>query len=246
MLLSRFLRSSFSAVGNAIQIPPQPPTQRTRLVVLAGDVRFGCVKRLCSSNALTTTSSSFPTTYNNNNNNSQRRITSSSHSHRYYHTTPLRESSIRRRRRRGQASPSTNNRQSDDDDYDKGTARRPIRRVKAPVEFETRATALVDKIYAALVPLQAINDPFVLTRDRDPEIGHGEYILLDVGPLFGQYTLQVDPEQAVVHFQSPTSGLMQYYCSLEDGEWRSMEDGHILEGLLVRDLIRQIKGVPKL
>ena len=125
-------------------------------------------------------------------------------------------------------------------------ARRPIRRVTNAAAFEQVATKLIDKIYAALEPLQAINDPYFLSRDRDPEIGDGEYILLDLGPLHGQYTLQVDPEQALVHMQSPSSGVVQYYCSLDDQEWRSVENGHILEGLLVRDLIRQIKGVPKL
>ena len=184
--------------------------------------------------------------------NALRRTIPSFHSRRYFHATALREAAIRRRRRRGGQAPSPGyndnkqQQQPDDDGDDEGSARRPIRRVMDPVVFGTRATALVNKIHTALIPLQAINDPFILTRDRDPEIGNGEYILLDVGPLFGQYTLQVDPEQALVDFQSPISGIMQYYCSTEDGEWRSMEDGHILEGLLVRDLIRQIKGVPKL
>lgn len=160
----------------------------------------------------------------------------------------------RRRRRRGQATiPSTSTEDDgdeDDDNDDKNatTANRPvpIRRVTDPAVFDAQATQLLDTIFAALQPLQAINNPFFLSRDRDPDIHDGEYILLDLGPLHGQYTLQVDPEQALVHLQTPISGVIQYYHDLDDGEWRSVEDGHILQGLLVRDLIRQIQGVPQL
>jgi hypothetical protein len=120
----------------------------------------------------------------------------------------------------------------------------PIRRLTHPDEFAVVAQALLSKLYASLQPLAAINDPFFLSTGH--EAGMGEYILLELGPLFGQYTVQVDNAQCLVHLQSPTSGAVQYYRDLADGEWRSFEDGHILEGLLVRDLIRQIKGVPKL
>ena len=167
----------------------------------------------------------------------------------------MQQQAVRRRRRRGQAAatalPKNEDDENDDnnntdDDGESAVPRRRIHRVTDPEIFEQVATALVDKIFAALAPLQAVNDPFVLTRDRDPDVSNGEYILLDLGPLHGQYTLQVDPEQALVHLQSPISGIVQYYRSSDDDEWRSVEDGHILEGLLVRDLIRQIKGVPRL
>lgn len=166
---------------------------------------------------------------------------------RFYHGTGPREAVRRRRRRPGQAVAAA----MPDDDDDEDPKRRPVARVtKDPVAFERLAKALMDRIHAALVPLAAVNDPFVLTRDVDAEFDHGECIFLDLGPLHGQYTLQVDPEQALVHLQSPISGIVQYrHDDAEDedgGAWRSVEDGHILEGLLVRDLIRQIKGVPQL
>ena len=218
MLSRLFCRSAAVATRT-----PSPST-------LAGAVRLGEIM-WCTTTTTTTTSTSPNTT--------SRRIPSRS----YYHTTSIREA-VRRRRRRGQAMDMENSK--DGGGESSSTGRRPIRRVTDSVAFDRIAAALLDKIYGALLPLQAINDPFVLTRDRDPDIGNGEYILLDVGPLFGQYTVQIDAEQALVHLQSPISGIVQYYNSLEDGEWRSVEDGHILEGLLVRDLIRQIKGVPKL
>ena len=173
---------------------------------------------------------------------------------RSYHASSL-QCAVRLRRRPGQSTLPSNNDNTkadtddDDDESDENatTTRKPIRRVTNAAAFDQVATRLIDKVYAALEPLKAINDPYFLSRDRDPDIGNGEYVLLDLGPLYGQYTLQVDPEQALVHFQSPISGIVQYYCSLDDdSEWRSVEDGHILEGLLVRDLIRQIKGVPNL
>ena len=167
---------------------------------------------------------------------------------RWFHASLLCEA-VNRRRRRGSLplTPKTSKKDDDEDEDEvEDVPRQPIRRVTDPAVFKEQATILLDTIYKSLLPLQAINDPFVLSRDRDPDMGNGEYIFLDLGPLHGQYTLQIDLEEALVQLQSPISGIVQYFKSLDDGEWRSLQDGHILQGLLVRDLIRQIKGVPKL
>jgi hypothetical protein len=172
---------------------------------------------------------------------------------RWFHVSSACEAT--RRRRRGGILPLPRDKDDEDDDNDgdddsssgaTATPRQRIRRLKEPVAFEEQATMLLDTIFQALQPLQAINDPFILTRARDPDVGNGEYILLELGPLHGQYTIQIDPEDCLIYLQSPISGGIHYFKSLDDDEWRSVDDGHIFQGMLVRDLIRQIQGVPKL
>jgi hypothetical protein len=89
-----------------------------------------------------------------------------------------------------------------------------------------------------------VNDHFVLVRGKEEDLG--EYLLLDLGPVHGQYTIQVDEGQALVLLCSPISGQIYYVLSASTGEFCGLDDGHALEGLLVRDLIRQIYGVPQL
>ena len=69
--------------------------------------------------------------------------------------------------------------------------------------------------------------------------------MLDLGPVHGQYTIQFDIDQCILVFISPISGQIAYNLTT-GGEWCSDEDGHNFEGLLVRDLIRQVIGVPQL
>jgi hypothetical protein len=112
------------------------------------------------------------------------------------------------------------------------------------IRFKQKSSELLDKLYAALKPLgPPLNDPFVLVRGVEDL---GEYLLLDLGPVHGQYNLQVDEEQALVLLSSPVSGQFYYILSSSTGEFCGLDDGHALEGLLVRDLIRQIYGVPQL
>ena len=82
--------------------------------------------------------------------------------------------------------------------------------------------------------------------DRTTITLQGEYLLIDLGPVHGQYTLQVDTVQHCIRFQSPLSGAIPYRWNASTQEWQSIHDGHNLTGMLVRDLIRQIQGVPKL
>jgi hypothetical protein len=101
----------------------------------------------------------------------------------------------------------------------------------------------------------------------------GEYLWIDLGPLHGQYTIQSDETMQIVMLLSPISGQRVYRYSKnsnisnggdqeqpqkheldesvvvadpDPNRWMCTDDGHVLEGLLVRDLIRQIQGVPNL
>jgi hypothetical protein len=136
-----------------------------------------------------------------------------------------------------------------DDDEDEARVEKPLRiRHESDDDvdrFRQRSSELLDKLHAALAPLgPPVNDPFVLVRGE--EEGLGPFLLLDLGPVHGQYTLQVDEEQAMVLLSSPLSGQIYYILSASTGEFCGLEDGHSLEGMLVRDLIRQIYGVPQL
>lgn len=115
--------------------------------------------------------------------------------------------------------------------------------VKDSDEFFIAASNLKEKLLRALRPLEQVNDPFTLTNIEDD--GSGLDIVLDLGPVIGQYYIQFDMEQSLLMFRSPISGQIAYNLT-KSGEWCSDQDGHNFEGLLVRDLIRQIKGVPDL
>jgi len=110
--------------------------------------------------------------------------------------------------------------------------------------FKEAGSALIEKLYNALKPMEKFNDTFILTRGVEDDVG--EFLLLDIGPVHGQYTVQVDVEQTIVLLVSPISGQFAYVLSNSTGEWVGRDDGHSLEGMLVRDLIRQCNGVPKL
>lgn len=78
---------------------------------------------------------------------------------------------------------------------------------------------------------------------RDESVVDGPFFLIDLGPADGQYSLTVDLQQCVILLQSPISGQHAYHLT---NDWCCVQDGHHLEGILVRDLIRQIQGVPNL
>ena len=141
--------------------------------------------------------------------------------------------------------------------------------VTDPTIFERAATQLLDKIESALRPLEPLNQPnFALVRssrgntdglegpvsvparndddDDDDDDGTNERLHLDLGPVHGFYELRVNASEQHVRLFSPISGQHLYVLSEGTGTFCSHDDGHSLEGMLVRDLIRQIYGVPQL
>ena len=81
------------------------------------------------------------------------------------------------------------------------------------------------------------NDVFLVER-------HAEFLKLTVAE--GEYRFEVDESSCTITMQSPVSGKFIYYLNESSGDWVSVQDGHIMEGMFVRDLIRQCNGVPKL
>lgn len=135
--------------------------------------------------------------------------------------------------------------------------------------FSIEADLFLDKLEKALEPMKKCNESFNIVRiyhdnddsDRRRQGNSPEQQSInddDTNPLFsnelkihlnpadGVYSIAVDEESMTIFFTSPISGGHAYILSVETGEWVGTEDGHSLEGLLVRDLIRQCNGVPKL
>jgi hypothetical protein len=111
-------------------------------------------------------------------------------------------------------------------------------------KFVTASTSLIDKLFHAISPMERVNDPFFLTRGYEEEMG--PFLLLDLGPVLGQYIVQVDLEETLVTMTTPRTGQIAYILSESTNAWVSIADGHALEGMLVRELIHQAQGVPNL
>eukprot|EP00339_Tiarina_fusa_P015540 CAMPEP_0117074400 /NCGR_PEP_ID=MMETSP0472-20121206/52417_1 /TAXON_ID=693140 ORGANISM="Tiarina fusus, Strain LIS" /NCGR_SAMPLE_ID=MMETSP0472 /ASSEMBLY_ACC=CAM_ASM_000603 /LENGTH=207 /DNA_ID=CAMNT_0004799405 /DNA_START=83 /DNA_END=706 /DNA_ORIENTATION=- len=157
----------------------------------------------------------------------------------YYHSTTRTEFPVRRRRR-----PSHRN-QDDSVNAEETHYESPLRH--SPVvdtdEFLRAADELLTRIEGALEPMKAQNETFILERSRGDL---GEVITLDLGAKLGNYRIEISEEDHIFEYSSPISGKILYVLSAATGEWVGQEDGHNFEGLLVRDLIRYCRGMPKL
>lgn len=173
---------------------------------------------------------------------------------REYHGTPIQTFPERRRRRFGGAIPS----ERDDVTTEKAPKHSETRYTKD--EFVALAMAQLDKLYDSLQPVLNINPDLITTRgvteppepdsDNDDEeeekevVIPGPFVKVDSGPVHGTYTIQMNAPQRRLILESPGSGQFNYMYV--NGRWVNEHDGHDMDGLFVRDLIRHIQGVPKL
>jgi hypothetical protein len=149
---------------------------------------------------------------------------------------------MRRRNRQTVAIP----KDEDDDEGSPSTNRLGTMHtaVTDETEFADASKALIEKLYKAIEPMGRSNDPFFLTKGFEEEMG--PFVLVDFGPVQGQYTIQVDRDQSLVSMTTPRSGQITYILSDSTHEWVSEADGHAMEGMLVRDMIHHAQGVPNL
>uniref|UniRef100_A0A6S9DVA2 Uncharacterized protein n=1 Tax=Ditylum brightwellii TaxID=49249 RepID=A0A6S9DVA2_9STRA len=128
------------------------------------------------------------------------------------------------------------------------------RNVKAPNAvldqnlFSAAAEAFLDKVEVAIKPMQECNDVFVITRvskGHPTTEANGGRLTIDLKPGDGSYILQVDEDDKTLKFSSPMSGNYTYVLGSKTHEFVGMDDGHILEGMIVRGLIQQCNGMPK-
>mmetsp|Transcript_22305 Transcript_22305/g.31398 ORF Transcript_22305/g.31398 Transcript_22305/m.31398 type:complete len:260 (+) Transcript_22305:125-904(+) len=116
--------------------------------------------------------------------------------------------------------------------------------------FQEITTKQMDKIEKALEPMKAYNEVFTILRKNDHDL------TLRLKPSEGSYILESDVESCILTLKSPMSGNYTYVLrekSNDEGEIRKegetfefvgMDDGHLMEGMLVRDLIRHCNGLP--
>jgi frataxin-like iron-binding protein CyaY len=133
----------------------------------------------------------------------------------------------------------------DPEDSDGGSNENPLKHppVVDTAEFCEAASALLTKLEKALDPMKAKNDFFVVERTREDI---GEILTIDLGPKDGSYRIEMSEAEHMFEYTSPISGKILYILSSSTGEWVGVADGHQFVGLLVRDLIRQCRGLPNL
>mmetsp|Transcript_8984 Transcript_8984/g.14984 ORF Transcript_8984/g.14984 Transcript_8984/m.14984 type:complete len:186 (-) Transcript_8984:1481-2038(-) len=148
-----------------------------------------------------------------------------------------------RRRRRGQTgTPAVNSNSSGDHATSTSEMRAAINRpvkVTDMLQFVIAAQDFLDKIEDALEPMKKHNEVFIITREASK-------LTVTLRPGDGEYSLEIYEDSHSIMMQTPLSGKFGYCLSASTSEWVNEEDGHSLEGMLVRDMIRQCNGFPEL
>lgn len=161
----------------------------------------------------------------------------------YYASSPL-ALPVRRRKRPSQ-STSKNSSDSASAASEESVGNNPLQHL--PVddddEFILAGNALLDKLEESVQGMKAQNDIFVVDRFFSDL---GEVLTIDLGPKEGTYRIEMSLEEHAFEYTSPISGKILYILSAQTGAWVGIEDGHIFEGIFVRDLLRQCHGMPNL
>ena len=116
---------------------------------------------------------------------------------------------------------------------------KPTKYVKDQIEFRRRADEYCMLLNEKLKPMQAWNDIFRINQTSND-------FELQLQPDLGTFTLHFDDELCMIEMTSPRSGSFTYVYCTETNRWRGKDDGHDLNGMLVRDLIQLSNGVPDL
>jgi len=156
-----------------------------------------------------------------------------------YHSTPALLAP--RRRRRTSNVSSTDETKQNSDENNSPLRPTPIRDLDI---FFVEADKFLDKLEIALAPMKSVNEVFEVDRRSDLNSSES-YLYVRLKPGEGTYTLLIDEERTTLSLTSPISGGHTYVLCAESKEFVGEEDGHSLEGMLTRDMIRHCHGVPK-
>lgn len=128
--------------------------------------------------------------------------------------------------------------------------RRRRKRARSPADGEAAAAAAVpfseavpacfDRVAGAMGIMGELNEGFEVTRDDA-----SAELSLYAGPAHGEYRLVANAEEQCMSMISPVSGGNTYVRDAASGRWVSRDDGHDMEGLIVRDMLRTLRGVPE-
>lgn len=108
--------------------------------------------------------------------------------------------------------------------------------------FLQASSAFLQQTIKALEPMKAHNEVFHLILSSNEQ---GQRLTVGLRPSEGQYVLQVDDELCTLTLTSPMSGNYTYILCAFTGNFIGMHDGHLCQGMLVRDMIRHCYGVPQ-
>ena len=151
------------------------------------------------------------------------------------------------RRRRGGAAnsqPSKDN-GAQMSDEDRSSVNKPTDTIQDPAVFQYNAKAFLDRVEIALEPMKKHNDVFKIIRSDSKEGMEMETLKIALKPGEGQYLFTIDEDMRTITMVSPMSGSYNYVLCAYTGQFVGMEDGHLCEGMLVRDLIRHCNGLPQ-
>jgi len=155
------------------------------------------------------------------------------------------------RRRRRETDTTTTSLSSDGSTTEDKPSRenKPRHIIKDTRVFQNAVHAFLHKVQDAVEPMKQYNSVFTVTRTPAHTItdtgARGESLHIQLKPDQGSYTLQADQDTCTLSLTSPLSGSYTYVLCSQTGNFVGMDDSHILEGMLVRDLIRTCHGLPK-
>jgi len=108
--------------------------------------------------------------------------------------------------------------------------------LESNTKFPSLKSKTLDKISAGLTGLKETN-PCLLVQASPSE---GVTLTSSESDMY----FNVNFNENHIHLISPVSGFKQYgYCQIKN-KWIDNHDGHDFEGLLTRDLMRHVYGVP--
>jgi frataxin-like iron-binding protein CyaY len=105
------------------------------------------------------------------------------------------------------------------------------------LDFSELVQQLISKLDTAFEELKKANDQGKIALQR---VSPTE-LIVKVQKI-GNYRIYSDPAQQFVYLQSPQSGLFNYKYDLQNGQWKSQTQIHIVEELLMREFITFSKG----
>lgn len=118
---------------------------------------------------------------------------------------------------------------------------KPIDIIRDRDEFRRKARECLALLHDKLLPMEALNDTFILSLLDDSSL-----LEVKLRPDLGKFTLAMNDEGCVLDLTSPKSGGFEYVFCTNTESWRGKNDGHDLNGMIVRDFIQLCHGVPDL
>jgi hypothetical protein len=106
-------------------------------------------------------------------------------------------------------------------------------------EFLRKAEACVGALHAGVVALHAQNPT------ADVVFVPGKALTIELREQRAKFAFSVLEDTQTIEFFSPNSGCRSYAWNTERRRWLSVTDGHDMEGLVTRDMMRFIYGVPE-